>query len=104
MCNIKLISELFVRGAINESIVQACVEKLFNEKTPQAAENLAILISRIGMSLYMAYAYQEGQTTLKKKPKIKVKALTKEIFDDYIDRLHNFMQLTDLSSRTKFML
>ena len=58
----------------------------------------------IGKKFYERFAFDAHQTTIKKKPKVRVKNITKEIFDDYIDQLVSLKQAEFVSSRIKFVI
>jgi hypothetical protein len=102
--NIILIGELFVRGALTESILQSIIERLLKDKTESSVENLCKIFSKIGETVYTAFAYQQEQTSKKKKPSIKLKAITKEIFDEYIDNLIEYKNDEKISSRIKIAI
>jgi translation initiation factor 4G len=102
--NMKLIGQLFIRGDLSDIVVKACVERLLKEDKEESIENACNLILTIGKKLYERYAFDAHQTTLKKKPKVRVKNITKEIFDDYIDQIVALKQTEKISSRVKFMI
>jgi len=102
--NIKLIGELFAHGAINDNIVVACIDKLKKEGNENAIENICHLVGTIGKKLYEYFAYEARLTTLTKKPKLRIKVINKEIFDDYIDYLISLKQTDKISSRVKFLI
>ena len=104
MGNMKLIGELFIRAALNEEIVFLCINRLTVQVTEENVENLCYLYRKIGKSIYQFTAYASGQTSLKKKPRMKIKKLTKELFDDYIDKLADIKATNLISSRIKFMI
>jgi hypothetical protein len=58
----------------------------------------------VGKAVYYFFAYSQGQTSLKKRPKLKIKTLTKDSFDEYIDRLIDMKSNPAMSSRVKFMI
>jgi len=102
--NMKLIGELFIRGALNDQVLLQCFTKLFNDKTEEAIENLCHLVNKVGKAVYYYFAYTQGQTSLKKKSMLKIKSLTKDAFDEYIDKLIDMKSDPKLSTRVKFML
>ncbi len=102
--NIKLIGELFAHGAINDSIVVQCVDKMKKEGSESSIENICHLVLTIGKKLYEYFAFEARLTTLTKKPKLRIKMLDKEAFDDYIDYLISIKQTDKVSSRVKFLI
>jgi hypothetical protein len=104
MGNIRLIGELFIRGALTEDIVLICISKFTSANTEENTENLCQLYKKIGKAIYQFTAFNSGQTSIKKRPKIKTKKLTKTLFDDYLDKLIELKKSDQLSSRIKFMI
>ncbi len=102
--NTKLIGQLFIRGAIPDFVVKSCFDRLFKEPKEDNIENLCHLFLTIGRKMYEKFAFDAQQTTSTKKPKIRLKLLSKESFDDYVDRLVAMKQLDGLTSRIKFMI
>lgn len=102
--NTKLIGQLFIRGVAGEKIVMKCFEKFLNPDTEDNVENACHLLLTIGKRLYECYAFDAKLTTSKKRPKIKTKIISKEYFDDCIDKLVSYKQLDKMSSRIKFMI
>lgn len=102
--SVKLIAELFVRGAIPDDYVKLCLDKLFNKTTGDNIESACLLLQGIGKKLYQYFAFEAKSTTLEKKPKLKVKVMTRELFDGYLDKLIGLEQEEGLVSRTKFAI
>ena len=102
--NIKLIGELFAHGAITDSIVSQCVDKMKKEGSEACIENVCHLVMTIGKKLYEYFAFEARLTTLTKKPKLRVKFINKETFDDYVDYLISIKQADKVSSRIKFLI
>ena len=102
--NTKLIGQLFIRGAIPDLVVKSCFDRLFKDLNDDKIENLCHLLLTIGRKIYDRFAFDLQQTTSTKKPKLRLKTINKESFDDYVDRLIALKQLEGLSSRLKFMI
>lgn len=102
--NTKLIGQLFIRGAIPDAVVKTCFERLFKEAKEDNIENLCHLFLTIGKGMYEKFAYDAQQTTSTRIPKIKLKVLNKEIFDDYVDKLVAMKQADGITSRIRFMI
>jgi len=102
--SVKLIAELFIRGAIPDDYVKLCLDKLMNKSIEDNVESAICLLQGIGKKLYEYFAFEAKLTTLTKKPKLKVKKFNKELFDDYIDKLIAFKQSDQISSRVKFAI
>jgi len=102
--NTKLIGQLFIRGAIPDTVVKTCFERLLKETKEENVENACHLLLTIGKKIYERFAYDAQQTTSTKKPKIRLKNLNKELFDDYVDKLIAMRQADGVSSRLKFMI
>eukprot|EP00824_Muranothrix_gubernata_P022621 TRINITY_DN553_c0_g1_i1.p1 TRINITY_DN553_c0_g1~~TRINITY_DN553_c0_g1_i1.p1 ORF type:complete len:766 (+),score=198.79 TRINITY_DN553_c0_g1_i1:82-2379(+) len=102
--NMKLIGELYIRGALPDAVVITCINTLFTEVNEEKVENLCHLLKKIGKSLYEYYAYVNNQTNIKTKPKLKAKNFSKENFDEYIDKLAEIRQGSSVTSRVKFMI
>lgn len=100
----KLIGQLFIRGDLPDVVVKTCVERLLKENKEESVENACNLILTIGKKLYERFAFDAHQTTITKKPNIRVKHIRKEIFDDYIDQMIALKQTDKISSRVKFMV
>ena len=100
--NVKLIAELFARGLIPDDYVKLCLDKLMSKMIEDNVESSIYLLQGIGKKLYEYFAFEAKLTTLTKKPKLKVKKLSKEMFDDYIDKLIALKQTDKISSRVKF--
>ncbi len=104
MGSVKLIAELFVRGAIPDDYVKICLDRLLQKTMGDNIESAAVLLQGIGKKLYEYFAFEAKLTTLTKKPKLKVKKFTKEAFDDYIDKLIAFKQAEAIPSQVKFAI
>lgn len=102
--SVKLIAELFVRGAIPDDYVKLCIGKLLNRVTDDNVESLCLLLQGIGKKLYEYFAFEAKLTTLKKRPKLKVKAINKELFDSYLEKLIELEQDDKLAAKTKFLI
>jgi len=102
--SVKLIAELFIRGAIPDDYVKLCLDKLFNKVTNDNIESACLLLRGIGKKLYEYFAFEAKQTTLQKKPKLKVKSFCKELFGSYLERLIELEQGDILVSKTKFAI
>lgn len=102
--SVKLIAELFVRGTIPDTFVKNCIDKLLKMSMEENVENAIHLLLGIGKKLYQYFAYEAKLTTLKRKPRLIVNVMTKELFDDYIDKLIALNQEGKLSSRVKFLV
>ncbi len=102
--SVKLIAELFVRGAVPDDYVKLCLDKLLSKSIEDNIESAVFLIQGIGKKLYEYFAFESKLTTLTKKPKLKVRKFTKELFDDYIDKLIALKQTDKLTSRVKFAI
>ena len=100
--SVRLIAELFIRGAIPDDYVKICLDKLMNKSIEDNIESAIYLLNGIGKKLYEYFAFEAKLTTLPKKPKLKVKKMTKELLDDYIDKLIAMKQSDKISSRVKF--
>jgi len=96
--NIKLICELFNRGIMPDKFVIKNIKKLESKFCENNVENLILLIQGIGKKIYEYYGLEA------KKPKLRVKEMSKEIFDDYIDKLVAFKNTDKISSRVKFLV
>jgi hypothetical protein len=102
--NTKLIGQLFIRGALIDSAVISCFTRLFKNPTEDSIENLSHLFLTVGKKLYEKYAADADQAMTPKKSKIRIKNLSKEVFDDYADRLIELKQTPELPTRLKFMI
>ena len=102
--NTKLIGQLFIRGALADTVVVSCFTRLFKNPTEDSIENLCHLFLTVGKNLYEKYAADAGQAMNPKKSKIRIKSLNKELFDDYVDRLIELKQAPELPSRLRFMI
>ena len=102
--NTKLIGQLFIRGVIPEIVVKNCLDRLFKDIKEDNVENVCHLLTTIGRKMYEKFAFDAQQTTSTKKPKIRLKNLNKESFDDYVDRLITLKQADGITSRVKFMI
>jgi translation initiation factor 4G len=102
--NMKLIGELFVRNYLEDNAVKECLDKLLKEIKEDDIENACHLLLTIGRKLYARFAFDEKKTTITKKPKLRLKVLNKEEFDNYIDLLISLRQADKVSSRLKFMI
>jgi len=102
--NTKLIGQLFIRGALTDAVVISCFQRLFKAPTEDSIENLSHLFLTIGKPLYEKYAADADQAMKPKKSKIRIKALNKETFDDYVDRLIELKQAPELPARLKFLI
>lgn len=102
--NTKLIGQLFIRGALADIVVISCFARLFKDPKDDSIENLCHLFLTIGKPLYEKYAADADQAMSPKKSKIRIKTLSKETFDDHIDRLIELKQTPGLPSRLKFMI
>lgn len=102
--NMKLIGHLYIRGYIGIIAVKQCMEKFLKNITEDNIENACALLLTIGRAIYEGFAYEAYRTTNKKKPKVKLKGIKKEEFDDYIDKLVELKQTDKVSSRIKFMI
>jgi len=104
MGSVKLIAALFIRGAIPDDYVKLSLDKLMNKTMDDNIESVITLMQGIGRKLYEYFAFEAKQTTIPKKPKIKVKKFTKEIFDSYLDELIKIKQTDSVSAKTKFLI
>jgi hypothetical protein len=102
--SVKLIAELFVRGAIPDDYVKLCLDKLFNKVTDDNIESACLLLQGTGKKLYEYFAFEAKQTTLQKKPKLKVKVFNKELFSSYLKKLIELEEGDTLASKTKFTI
>jgi translation initiation factor 4G len=102
--NMKLTGELFIRGHLEDRIAKDCIDKLLKENREDSVEILCHFLLTIGRKLYECFAFDSHQTTLKVRPKIKVKILKKEMIEDCIDQLIALKMTDKLSSRVKFMI
>eukprot|EP01022_Parablepharisma_sp_SALTPOND_P031848 TRINITY_DN818_c2_g1_i1.p4 TRINITY_DN818_c2_g1~~TRINITY_DN818_c2_g1_i1.p4 ORF type:complete len:458 (-),score=66.86 TRINITY_DN818_c2_g1_i1:2289-3662(-) len=102
--NMKLIGELFSHGAINDTIVVQCMEKMKKEGSEGSIENICHLLMTVGKKLYEYFAFEARLTTLTKKPRLRIKVINKELFDDYIDYLVAIKQTDKITSRVKFLI
>lgn len=98
--NITLIGELLNRGAIPDKIVKECLDKLISGNN-QEVEHACILLKTIGGRLYEYYAFEAQLTTLPRKPKVRVKMLTKEIFDEILDKMVALKMSEKMSAEVK---
>ncbi len=102
--NIKLVGELFAHGAINDLIVVQCMSRMRMQNNENSIENLAHLLLTTGKKLYEYFAYEAHLTTITKRPKLRIKTLTKEMFDDHVDYLTSVKQTDKVNSRLKFLI
>ena len=102
--SVKLISELFIRGAIPDEFVKNSLDKLLKKSLEDNVENAAHLLLGIGKKLYEYFAFEAKLTTSTKRPKLRIKMFTKEVLDDYVDQLVAAAQTDKLSSRVKFLV
>lgn len=102
--SVRLIAELFVRGAIPDDFLKNSLDKLLKKSLEDNIENAAHLLLGIGKKLYEYFAFEAARTTLTKKPKLRIKVFTKELLDDYVDKLVAATQTDALSSRVKFLV
>ena len=58
--NMKLIGELYIRGALNDNVLVQCFNKLLSLKSEDSLENMCQLILKVGEKLYLYYAYMQG--------------------------------------------
>ena len=98
------IGELFIRGAISDSVIQSCITKLFSYINEENLENVCALLLKIGKVCYEYFAYEYGQSSLKSRPKLRIKHITKETLDDFVDQLAALKQNERITSRIKFMI
>ena len=104
MGSVKLIADLFVRGAIPDDYVKLCIEKLMSKIMDDNIESVTLLLQGIGKKLYEYFAFKAKLNTLKKKPKLRVKKLNKELFDGYIQKLIELEHNENLTSKSKFAI
>ncbi len=104
MGSMRLIGELFVRGAVPDEYVKQCLDTLMNKALDDNVDSAVCLLRGIGKRLYQYFAFEAKLTTMTKRPKLRVKKFTKEMLDDYIDRLVALRQTDKLSSRVKFAI
>ena len=104
MGSVRLIAELFIRGAVPDDYVKASLDRLFKKTMDDNVESAVALLQGIGKKLYEYFAFEAKLTTLTKKPKLTVKKLTKEIIDDYIDKLLSLKHSDAVSSKAKFAI
>ena len=103
--NIKLIGELYIRGALPEKVVIACIDSLFVEINEEKIENLCQLLLKLGKPLYEYYAYREGYSTRKMNHPIKAKSFQQPKFDSIVDKLVEMKGNNELiTSRVRFMI
>lgn len=103
--NIRLIGQLFIRDILPEIAVKQCLEAFLQKDKEENIEHACILILIIGKRIYERFAFDAGQTaTIKRKPKLKLKSLNKELFEEYIDKLISYKQADFISSRIKFII
>ena len=101
--NTRLIGELFIRGFLPESVIIKCFEKILKNENnlEEKLENCCILLESIGYTVYLFFASEVNKTL---QPKLKLKSLNKETFDQYIDTIAEYLHSSDVSSKIKLRI